>query len=77
VSISRQKIRKNIDTNETKRKEKIPCFQWLSTQLIDIKQLRKTKGQESLLPSHPGNTAFLVRKQQNFDPTDLLIFMQM
>ena len=28
------------------------CFQTLSSQLLDIKQFRKTRGQESLLPSH-------------------------
>ena len=52
VSISRQKIRKNSKTNERIRKDKILCFQSLSAQLFDMKQLRKKAGQESLLPSH-------------------------
>jgi len=55
VSISGQKIRKNIKTNETKRKDKIIYFQSLSSQLLDIKQLRKTVGRESLLPSQSDN----------------------
>ena len=37
VSISRQKIRKNIKTNETKQKDKIMCFQSLVAQLLDNK----------------------------------------
>jgi len=41
VTISRQKIRKNIKTYETKEKDKILCFQSISAQLLDIKQLRK------------------------------------
>jgi hypothetical protein len=41
--------------------------------LIENKQLTKTVGRESLLPSHPGNTSILGRKQQNSGPTDLLI----
>jgi hypothetical protein len=52
VSIEGQKIRKNIKTYETIEKDEILCFQSLSAQLLDIKQLRKTGGQESLLPSH-------------------------
>jgi hypothetical protein len=59
VSISRQKMRKNIKTNETIRKEKISCFQTLSSQSLDIKQVRKTKGHESLLPSHSDGQEFL------------------
>jgi hypothetical protein len=55
VTISGQKIRKNIKTNETKRKDKISCFQTLIAQLIDIKQVKKTAGHESLLPSHTYN----------------------
>jgi hypothetical protein len=55
VSIRGQKIRKNIKTNEKKRKNKISCFQSLSAQLLDIKQVKKTMGQESLLPSHSPN----------------------
>jgi hypothetical protein len=51
VSIRGQKIRKNIKTNETIRKEKILCFQLLILQSLDIKQVRKTAGQDSLLPS--------------------------
>ncbi len=31
------------------------CFQTLISQLLDIKQVRKTGGQESLLPSHACN----------------------
>jgi hypothetical protein len=58
VSISRQKIRKNSKTNETIRKEKISCFQTLSSQSLDIKQVRKTKGHESLLPIHSGHADF-------------------
>jgi hypothetical protein len=52
VSIRGQKIRKHGKTNETKRKDKMMCFSTLSAQLIDIKQIRKTEGHESLLPSH-------------------------
>jgi len=55
VTISRQKIRKNIKTYETIEKDEILCFQSLSAQLLDIKQLRKTGGHESLLPSHSYN----------------------
>jgi hypothetical protein len=73
VSIQGQKIRKNIKTNETKRKDKIMCFQTLIPQILDIKQVRKTRGHESLLPSHSGNPVSQGRKQQNFGFTDLLI----
>jgi hypothetical protein len=51
VSTSRQKKRKNSKTNETRRKGKISHVQSLSSQLLIIKQVRKTAGQESLLPS--------------------------
>jgi len=43
-------MRKNNKTYETTRKEKILSFQSLSAQLLDIKQLKKTAGHESLLP---------------------------
>jgi len=48
-------MRKNIKTNETIRKDKISCFQSLGAQLLDIKQITKTGGFESLLPSHSYN----------------------
>jgi len=67
VSIRGQKIRKNIKTNERIRKDKIMCFQTLSAQLLDIKQLTKTKGQESLLPSQPENLYFLGKISTFFD----------
>jgi len=51
-------MQKNCTIYETTEKDKILCFQSLSAQLLDIKELRKTGGHESLLPSHSGNTVF-------------------
>jgi hypothetical protein len=72
VSIQRQKIRKNSKTNETIRKDKIASFQELSAQLLDIKQLTKTSGHESLLPSH-SETSFLANFLGNTDGQHCLI----
>ncbi len=44
VSISGQKMRKNRKTNETIQKDKISCFLSLGAQLLDIEQVRKTRG---------------------------------
>jgi len=38
---------------ETIEKDEILCFQSLIAQLLDIKELRKIGGHESVLPSHP------------------------
>jgi len=68
VSIRGQKIRKNIKTNETIRKDKISCFQSHSVHLLDIKQLTKTGGQESLLPSHSYNLFIINNLQEYLNP---------
>jgi len=52
-------MRKNIKTYETIEKDEILYFQSLGSQLLDIKQLRKTGGHESLLPSHSYFASFL------------------
>jgi len=61
VSIRGQKIRKNIKTNEKKRKNKISCFQALSVHLLETKQVTKTAGHESLLPSHSDNELYILK----------------
>jgi len=55
VSISKQKMQKNIKIFETIDKDKILCFQSLGAQLLDMKQFRKTWGHESLFPNHSCN----------------------
>jgi len=69
-------MRNNIKTYETIEKDEIFCFQSLCAQLLDIKQLRKIGGHESLLPSQSENAVFQ-GKWQNFSSTELLIVKQM
>jgi hypothetical protein len=44
------------------------CFQTLSVQLLDIKQLKKTWGHESLLPNHSYNLFIINRLQDHQKP---------